>query len=163
MGNNVCRVCSAAVLRAPARCLHSSHAVAVLHPRGDNRVGAGKGCLCSIEACFIGQITARGEWCTSVATTNSAKRMVCCGCRVPCTTQEEMEAIVASAVAAQKKWREVYFVDVICDLKSRYEAKCRCTLALSHTRTTFFTRIVAYTDTSAAAHPRAHQVSAAAR
>ena len=28
-------------------------------------------------------------------------------CRVPCTTQEEMVAIVASAVAAQKKWREV--------------------------------------------------------
>ena len=28
-------------------------------------------------------------------------------CKVPCTTQEEMEAIVASAVAAQKKWREV--------------------------------------------------------
>mmetsp|Transcript_72638 Transcript_72638/g.117802 ORF Transcript_72638/g.117802 Transcript_72638/m.117802 type:complete len:498 (-) Transcript_72638:465-1958(-) len=26
--------------------------------------------------------------------------------KVPCTTQEEMEAIVASAVAAQKKWRE---------------------------------------------------------
>jgi len=125
--------------------------------------GRGKVVCARLKLVFIGQITARGEWCTSVATTNSAKRMVCCGCRVPCTTQEEMEAIVASAVAAQKKWREVYFVDVICDLKSRYEAKCRCTLALSHTRTTFFTRIVAYTDTSAAAHPRAHQVSAAAR
>ena len=30
----------------------------------------------------------------------------CCN-RVPVTTQEEMSAVVASAVAAQKKWRDV--------------------------------------------------------